>query len=109
MLYEAYRLVQESKEISLFDEETEDNDVVLGVKNEDKEIFTIERDIHGFYHILGDRVIQTYKRINVTTDQGVMKLLAYLNKIGVDDALHKMNVKDGATIILDDFEFEYYN
>lgn len=109
LLYEAYKLVQESKEISLFDEETEDNDVVLGVKNDDKEIFTIERDVHGFYHILGDRVIQTYKRINVTTDQGVMKLLAYLNKIGVDDALHKMNVKDGATIILDDFEFEYYN
>ena len=38
-----------------------------------------------------------------------MKLIAYLNRIGVDDMLRKMGVKDGTIIKLDDFEFEYFN
>lgn len=110
LLYQAYRDVLESKDISLFDEtELENKEIVLGLKEQDKEIFKIEKDYQGNYHIVGDRVVQTYRRINITTDQGMMKLLAYLNKIGVDDALHNMGVKDGSTVILDDFEFDYYN
>ena len=36
------------------------------------------------------------------------KLIKYLNKIGVDEALHKAGAKDGDTVKLCDFEFEYF-
>lgn len=74
-----------------------------------KEIFTIMKDADGSYVITGDRVIRTYRLINTTTEEGMMKLIAYLNRIGVDDMLRKMGVKDGTIIKLDDFEFEYFN
>lgn len=110
LLWECYRLVQSSPEISLYEDDINDSEeVVLGVQEKDKEIFNIIRDERGIYHIVGDRVVLAYKRINTDDDEGVMKLLSYLNKIGVDDRLHEMGVKDGSTVVLEDFEFDYYN
>ena len=40
--------------------------------------------------------------------EGMDKLIKYLNKIGVDEALHKAGAKDGDTVKLCDFEFEYF-
>ena len=39
----------------------------------------------------------------------MMKLLSYLTKIGVDEKLRELGAEDGSTVVLDDFEFEYYN
>ena len=38
-----------------------------------------------------------------------MKLLSYLNDIGVDEELRRLGAKDGSIVELDDFDFEYYN
>ena len=35
------------------------------------------------------------------------RILVFLEKSGVDKKLHEMNIEDGATIILKDFEFTY--
>lgn len=110
LLNELYRDVQEAQDISMYSKAQEnEDDVILKVKKEDEEIFHIEVDKYGHYHILGDRVVQTYRRINITTYQGLMKLISYLDRIGVDKKLHEMGCKDGATVILDDFEFEFTN
>ena len=53
------------------------------------------------------RIERTYKLINLSTDEGLLKLLNYMRKIGVDDRLRAMGAKDGDTVILCDFEFEY--
>ena len=37
-----------------------------------------------------------------------MKLATILNKMGVEEALKKYGVKDGDTVRICDFEFEYY-
>jgi GTP-binding protein len=63
----------------------------------------------GSYNIVGDRVVRTKRLINLTTDEGIDKLTDYLDKIGVEDKLKAMGVKDGSTINLDGFEFEYYD
>ena len=62
----------------------------------------------GYFEILGERVIRTYKLINIKTDEGMDRLLAYLDRIGVDEKLREAGAKTGDTVILDDFEFEYY-
>ena len=38
----------------------------------------------------------------------MMKLLTYLNKIGVDERLKELGAKNGDIVKLSDFEFEYY-
>ena len=32
----------------------------------------------------------------------------YLDKVGLNDKLKEMKVKNGSTILIDDFEFEYF-
>ncbi|MDD4154770.1 MAG: Obg family GTPase CgtA, partial [Bacilli bacterium] len=57
--------------------------------------------------IVGEKVERTYHLINLSTDEGLMKLMVYLRKIGVEERLQKVGAKDGDTVILCDFEFEY--
>jgi Obg family GTPase CgtA-like protein len=59
--------------------------------------------------IQGEEVEQTYEKFNLSTDQGIMSLLQYLRKIKVEDALEKMGVKVGDTVVIGEFEFTYYS
>lgn len=74
----------------------------------DKEIFNIRRVKSNTYQIYGESVERTFSLINISTDEGMMKLISYLRKIGVDDKLHEMGAKDGDIVTLCDFEFEYF-
>ena len=47
------------------------------------------------------------KEYNTTTDQGVMQLIRYLDKIGVNEELEKLGAEDGDEVRLLDFVFEY--
>jgi GTP-binding protein len=85
---------------------------VYGIKDSDHSAipqFEIVPQEDGSYNIVGDRVVRTKRLINLTTDEGIDKLTDYLDKIGVEDKLKAMGVKDGSTINLDGFEFEYYD
>ena len=42
-------------------------------------------------------------------NEGLMKLLAHLRAIGVDNELERMGAEDGDEVMLDDFIFDYYN
>ena len=108
LLRRAYELLQTTPIFPIFHKEDSAEFTVSPDKKE-KELFTIMKDADGSYVITGDRVIRTYRLINTTTEEGMMKLIAYLNRIGVDDMLRKMGVKDGTIIKLDEFEFEYFN
>jgi Obg family GTPase CgtA-like protein len=45
---------------------------------------------------------------NISTDDGMMKLLTHLRKLKVDDKLEELGAQDGDQVILDDFVFVYY-
>lgn len=62
----------------------------------------------GVFEIKGERVIRTYHLINIKTDEGLDRLLEYLDRIGVDDKLKALGAKTGDSVILDDYEFEYF-
>ncbi len=70
--------------------------------------YQIEKLDDHLFKIVGDRVIRTKRLINLKTDEGVDKLLKYLDKIGVDSKLYEAGARNGDTVLLDDFEFEYF-
>ncbi|MEG0033962.1 MAG: GTPase ObgE [Bacilli bacterium] len=80
---------------------------VYDAKKDEKPLFEIRRIKTDTYEIYGESIERTYKLINITTDEGMMKLISYLRKIGIDQKLKEMDAKDGDTVILCDFEFEY--
>ena len=45
---------------------------------------------------------------NVSTDEGVMILMSKIRSLRIDDALENLGAKDGDTVVLGDFEFEYF-
>ena len=70
-------------------------------------IFSIRKTKEHTFEIYGSSVEKTYALINITTDEGLMKLINYLRKIGVEKKLKELGAEDGDTITLCDFEFEY--
>ncbi|MFA6616776.1 MAG: GTPase ObgE [Bacilli bacterium] len=71
-------------------------------------LFTIRKVKNGYYAIEGEEIIAKYRLYNLSDEDGIRRLLYYLNKAGVDAALAKTDIQDGDTVLLDDFEFEYF-
>lgn len=99
------------KEKEKLNKNTNNKEVVYSPKKEtsskipDYEIKKIGDD---YYEVIGERVIRTKKLINLKTDEGIDRLIMYLDRIGLNDRLKELGVKNGSTIRIDDFNFEYY-
>ncbi|MDD4154826.1 MAG: GTPase ObgE, partial [Bacilli bacterium] len=52
--------------------------------------FEVVLEKEGVYRIVGEKVERTYHLINLSTDEGLMKLMVYLRKIGVEERLQKV-------------------
>ena len=108
LIKRTYELVKTTPEFPLVDESEVEEVVTFGLKEEnDSNEFTIRRE-KGVFVIEGENIERIYKKINLSTDEGVMKLASILNKMGVELALKKNGAKDGDTVRIVDFEFEYY-
>lgn len=107
-----YSLVKKSKEEEKKNSKTSsDDEFVYSAKNIDmgkKPMYQIVKREDGYFEIIGDRVVRTKKLINLKTDEGIDRLLNYLNSIEIDQALKDAGCKNGDTVLLDDFEFEYF-
>ena len=108
LVYTCADLLDTTPQFPLFDseEETLENKVYT-LDEEEKEFEIKHPDLHTWV-ITGDKIIKFYKMTNISTDEGMMKLLTRLRKLKVDDLLEEMGAQDGDTVILDDFSFDYY-
>ncbi len=107
LLYKIKDILQDAPYFPLY--ETKDQEVkVYDAKKDLKPEFEIKKTKPHEYVIYGERIERTYSLVNISTDEGLMKLISILRNIGVDDKLHEMGAQDGDTIILCDFEFEYF-
>lgn len=70
--------------------------------------FTVTKEGRGRYKISGEEVETRYHKYALNSDEAVLSLLNYLREIGVEEALMKAGVEDGATVSIVDFEFEYF-
>lgn len=105
VLYKVADLLQTAKTYPVYDENDEEETYDL---TKSGDIFDIKKVDEHTYEITGERVSRTYHLINISEEEGMLKLIQYLEKIGVDDKLHKIGAKNGNTIKLEDFEFEYF-
>ena len=108
LIKRTYELVKTTPEFPLVDKKEIEEVVTFGFKEEkDTNAFTIRKE-KGVFIVEGENIERIYKKINISTDEGVMRLATILNKMGVEEALKKNGIKDGDTVRLCDFEFEYY-
>ena len=105
ILYKCKDLLKDAPIFPIYKEE--EKEVVINL-DESEEIFDIVKEKEHLFIIKGERVERTYDLINISTDEGMMRLITYLNKIGVDQKLKDMGAKDGDIVKLKEFEFEYF-
>jgi GTP-binding protein len=80
---------------------------IYNAYEENKEIFKIKKEKDHVFRIYGESIERTYGLINISTDEGLMRLINYLRKIKVEEELQKMGAVSGDSVFLCDFEFEY--
>lgn len=88
------------------DPEKEVNRVVYR-HEEEQDPFTITRDPDGSFVVSGARVERMFKMTDFSREESVRRFARQLRTLGVDDGLRKRGAKDGDTVRLFDYEFEF--
>ncbi len=107
LLYKIKDVLANAEYFPLYEEKDQDvkvYDAHLDLKEE----FRIEKVGPHAFKICGERIERTYSLINLTSDEGVLKLLSILRNLKVDDKLKEMGAVDGDSVTLCDFEFDYF-
>ena len=88
----------------LYEENIQESHVLYKFKKE--KAFNIIND-NGTYIIKGDTVEKLFRMTNFNTEEAYEHFSNRLRKLGVDEELEKMGIKEGDTVKILDFEFEW--
>ncbi|MGF7396916.1 GTPase ObgE [Thermoanaerobacterium thermosaccharolyticum] len=89
--------------------DVEENTEDVIIYNTPKEEETVDIDIkNGVYYLSGSKIDRLLKRVNLQDENSLRYFEMILKKSGVIDMLKERGFKDGDTINVRNFEFEYY-
>lgn len=76
-------------------------------KFEEDQPFSITRAADGAFVIRGEKVERLFKMTDFSRDESARRFARKLRHMGVEDELREMGAKDGDTVRLSSFEFEF--
>lgn len=85
-----------------------DNEEKIVYTLEEKDGFTIEKIGENEYYISGPDVENLMRRINISDNESFAYMQKMLKKLGIEDALIEKGVREGDTVRILDWHFEYY-
>lgn len=85
----------------------ESDNVLYDFKEEDK-MFKIEV-VNGIYYVTGDGLYRIFAMTDLNQQSAITRFARQLRFLGVDEELRRMGIKDGDTVDVFGFEFEYYD
>jgi len=107
LVNKCFELLQNTDEFPLQTGEEVSDVKVYNAYEDQKAIFEVIKEKDHVYRLKGDSIERTYGLINISTDEGMMRLINYLRKINVEEALKEKGAQSGDSVFLCDFEFEY--
>ncbi len=108
LLYAVADKLEETPEFPLEQKEEETGIHRVLYKHEaDPEAFRITRDPDGAFVVTGEKIEKLFKMTDFSREESVRRFSRQLRGLGVDDALRQRGAKDGDTVRLLDFEFEF--
>ncbi|HEL2383746.1 TPA: GTPase ObgE [Streptococcus suis] len=100
-------LLEKTPEFLLYDEsEFQEEEAYYGF-NPDEPEFDISRADDASWILSGDKLEKLFTMTNFDRDESVMKFARQLRGMGVDEALRARGAKDGDTVRIGKFEFEF--
>ena len=100
-------LLSKTDMFPLMDSNENPESKVYNAYDSEKPIFEVVKEKDHVFRLVGDSIERTYGLINISTDEGMMRLINYLRKIDVEKTLREKGAQDGDSVWLCDFEFEY--
>lgn len=76
-------------------------------KEENKDWYEIKVDDSGIYHVVGPKIERLYFRLDLNNDSALKRFVQQLRFLGVDDALRANGIKNGDTVKILEYEFEF--
>lgn len=101
------KLSEMTKEIerdNLFEEEKVESHVLYKFREEKPFTITKDKDV---YVIRGEVVEKLFRMTNFNTEESYERFSNKIRRMGIDDELEKMGVKEGDIVRILDFEFEW--
>ena len=99
------KLVKDTKEEVLYEEDIQESHVLYKFKKE-KPFIIIKENDHTFL-VKGEKVEKIFRMINFNTEEAIGRFAKKLRNMGVDEELEKMGVHEGDIIKILDYEFEF--
>ncbi len=69
--------------------------------------FIVTHPKSNLFIISGSEVLRRYSSFNLSTEEGVARLIGYLSRLGVEDELMRKGIRNGDTVQIGDFQFTY--
>jgi len=104
LLYKIADVLETQSEITLFEED--EMEEVSYTYKEDKN-FEIELDSDGVFNVTGDKIKRLFDMTDFDSETARFRFARQLRSYGLDDALRKRGVKNGDTVRIFEYEFEF--
>ena len=98
-------LLDEIPQTPLYEDEQYESFVLYKFKKE--EPYTIERDYDGAWVVKGEAVEKLLKMTRFNTEEAIARFANKLRKMGIDNKLIELGVKEGEKVRILDYEFEF--
>ncbi|MCR8968711.1 GTPase ObgE [Facklamia sp. 7083-14-GEN3] len=69
--------------------------------------FTVHKLEEGYWELEGEKIVKLYQMTNTAHDESLQRFARQLRSMGVDQALREAGAKDGDTVYLEDYQFEF--
>ncbi|AZB43781.1 GTPase ObgE [Bacillus sp. FJAT-42376] len=108
LLFKIADTIESTPEFPLHEEE-EDPSVhrVVYRLEEEETPFIITRDSAGIFDVTGEKIERLFKMTDFSREESVRRFARQLRTMGVDEALRKRGAKDGDTVRLLEYEFDF--
>ncbi|MBM7706654.1 GTPase ObgE [Chryseomicrobium aureum] len=108
LLYAISETLETAPEYPLHEVVEEASDKSVLYKHEaSRDAFVITRDDDGAFVLSGGTVERVFKMTDFSREESIRRFARQLRGMGIDDALRERGAKDGDTVRLLEFEFEF--
>ena len=91
------------------EEIVEAEDRVVYTLEDEEEQFTVYSPVQGEFIVEGPAVERLMGRVNIGDNESFSYLQRMIKKLGIEDELKRQGVCEGDTVILADWELEWYD
>jgi len=106
LLYKTADLLDKTDSFEMYDD-ADFEEIVEYTFTKEESLFEINLADDGVYDLTGDRLRKIFLMTDFTKDQSVKRFARILRSLGIDKELRTKGVKNGDTVRIFEYEFEF--